>query len=104
MKNLIAQILALLFATLLPEKAQPYHFQGLTGKEGLTELTITAIYKDTHGYVWLGTPTSVVRFDGVHVKHYPIYGFNAKSKWVNTIMETLDWTYFDRKRNWTFPC
>lgn len=90
MKNLIAQILALLFATLLPEKAQPYHFQGLTGKEGLTELTITAIYKDTHGYVWLGTPTSVVRFDGVHVKHYPIYGFNAKSKWVNTIMKTLD--------------
>lgn len=89
-ENLIAQILALLFATLLPEKAQPYHFQGLTGKEGLTELTITAIYKDTHGYVWLGTPTSVVRFDGVHVKHYPIYGFNAKSKWVNTIMETLD--------------
>ena len=68
----------------------PFTFRGLTGSDGLSDLTVCALYKDSCGYMWMGTSTSVERFDGIHLKHYPIPGENEKLKWVNTIVETSD--------------
>lgn len=68
--------------------AEPYLFRGLTGADGLSDLTVAALYKDSCGYVWIGTSTTVERFDGIRVKRYPIPGANEKLKWVNTICET----------------
>ena len=63
-------------------------FRGLSGAEGLSDLVIGALYKDSCGYLWIGTATSVERFDGVHLKHYPIYASSERMKWVNAIVET----------------
>lgn len=87
MKNrLIGCILVSIFC--VATYAQSYVFRGLSGTEGLSDLVIGALYKDSCGYVWLGTATSVERFDGVHLKHYPIYASSERWKWVNTIIET----------------
>lgn len=87
MKNrLINCIIILIFSSSL--YSQEYMFRGLSGTEGLSDLVIGALYKDSCGYVWLGTATSVERFDGVHLKHYPIYASSERWKWVNTIIET----------------
>lgn len=68
--------------------AQTSIFRGLSVTEGLSDLVVNALYKDSTGYVWIGTGTSLERFDGVHLKRYPISGNNEKLKRVNAIVET----------------
>ena len=87
MKNALFT-LYLIFLSILPAYSVSHIFRGLTGADGLSDLTVCALYKDSCGYVWMGTSTSVERFDGVYLKHYPIPGVNEKLKWVNTITET----------------
>lgn len=82
----IAALLALLVSYL--SYAQTSAFRGLSVTEGLSDLVVNALYKDSAGYVWIGTGTSLERFDGVHLKRYPVSGNNEKLKRVNAIAET----------------
>ena len=68
--------------------SRSYTFRGLSVTEGLSDLIVNAIYKDSVGFVWIGTGTSLERFDGVRIKHYPIPGADEKLKRVNAIAET----------------
>ena len=65
-----------------------YSFRSISETDGLSDLMVSSFYKDSLGYIWIGTASSVERFDGVHLKHYPILGNNEKLKWVNVITET----------------
>lgn len=67
-----------------------YSFRGLSLTEGLSDLVVNAIYKDSLGYVWIGTGNSLERFDGIHIKHYLIVGDDEKLKRVNVITEMPD--------------
>lgn len=66
---------------------QAVEIRRLSGRDGLQDMIVSSIYKDTKGYVWLGTASSVERFDGVHFRHFPFPGKEEKPKWVNTIAE-----------------
>lgn len=77
-----------LWTNVLALMAETFTFRNFSSVEGLPDLTVSTIYKDSKGYLWLGTATSVERFDGVRFKHYPVYGSNEKLKWVNVITET----------------
>lgn len=70
--------------------ANTYAFRSLSRTEGLSDLRVSALYKDSKGFLWVGTATSVERFDGISFKHYPIDGNHEKRKWVNIIVETQD--------------
>lgn len=89
LKNILryTALLFLLFS-FLPGYAQPYVFRGLSVTEGLSDLVVNALYKDSTGYVWIGTGNSLERFDGTRLKHFLISGANEKLKRVNTIAET----------------
>lgn len=67
--------------------ANTYAFRSLSRADGLSDLKVSALYKDSNGFLWVGTATSVERFDGVRFKHYPIHGNSEKKKWVNVIAE-----------------
>ncbi len=67
-----------------------YTLRGLSVSDGLSDLLVNAIYKDSLGFVWIGTGNSLERFDGSHIKHYPITGSNEKLKRVNVIAEMED--------------
>lgn len=72
---------------------QPLHhthapFRELTLSQGLSDLLVNAIYKDSLGFVWFGTATAVDRFDGNRVHSYPFVEANEKLKRVNAIAET----------------
>ena len=90
MKNILKYlyIFVILLLTTTPQlSAQSASFRGLSTSEKLTELIVNAIYKDSIGFVWLGTDGSVERFDGVHIKHYEIDDANTKSRRVNAFAE-----------------
>lgn len=93
MHNLIRHIVKVLITFCLVLISMPiypisYSFRSISETDGLSDLMVSSFYKDSLGYVWIGTASSVERFDGVHLKHYPVLGNNEKLKWVNVITET----------------
>lgn len=88
MKNILRYILtAFLLFTCISIHARSYTFRGLSVTDGLSDLVVNALYKDSIGFVWVGTGNSLERFDGIHLKHYLIPGANEKLKRVNVIAE-----------------
>jgi len=67
-----------------------YTFRGITMADGLSDLLVNVIYKDSEGFVWVGTDNCLDRFDGSNVRHFPFTGSDAKKKRVNTIREGLN--------------
>lgn len=49
----------------------PPAFRTVTVSEGMSHNTINSIYKDTRGFVWLGTQMGLDRFDGINVTNFP---------------------------------
>lgn len=64
-----------------------YTLRGLSVSDGLSDLLVNALYKDSIGFVWIGTGNSLDRFDGTHIRRYPISGNNERLKRVNAIAE-----------------
>lgn len=74
MKRYLTYILLLLLTCLcVPQvEAASSVFRNLSVSDGLPDLVINVIYKDSKGYVWMGTNTSVERFDGIRLEHYMV--------------------------------
>lgn len=88
LKRLLFIILSVISILAPPLSAQ--QFRGLTVEDGLSDLVVNTIYKDSAGYVWLGTGASLDRFDGMRVKRYSIPGTATHQQRVNAITETAD--------------
>ncbi len=93
MQYLVRNILTLIFTVFLLSGtlsgySRTYTFRGLSVTDGLSDLVVNALYKDTKGFVWIGTGNSLERFDGTRLKHFLIPGSNEKLKRVNAIAET----------------
>ena len=70
-------------------QARDYVFRNIVMSDGLSGVLVNAIYKDSEGFVWLGTDNCLDRFDGVKVKHFEFRGIESgRKKRVNCIAET----------------
>ncbi|MDO5980051.1 hybrid sensor histidine kinase/response regulator transcription factor [Flavivirga spongiicola] len=72
---------------------QDISFTRLSVKDGLSQNGVMSIFKDSKGYVWLGTRDGLNRYDGYNFKvfrHNP-HDFNSLSNnYINTIVEDKD--------------
>lgn len=59
--------------------AQPMQIQRITVKEGLSQSSPYHIFKDSRGFLWLGTQDGVNRYDGHHFRIYKPDGDNPFS-------------------------
>lgn len=88
MKNILRYFITFcLLIVCISVYPRSYTFRNLSVTEGLSDLIVNAIYKDSLGYIWFGTGNSLERFDGIHIKHYLISGADEKLKRVNAITE-----------------
>ena len=88
MKNMIKYIFLfhlLMFCALVYPNT--FTLRGLSVSDGLSDLLVNALYKDSLGVVWIGTGNSLECFDGSHIRHYQITGSDERLKRVNTIAE-----------------
>lgn len=97
MKNTIKYLTIFLLFLVCGEnlQAQNYTFRNVVMSDGLSGLLVNTIYKDSQGFVWLGTDNCLDRFDGVKVRHFEFRGIDSgRKKRVNSVAET------DNKQLW----
>ncbi len=84
----------LTLAILMPlAAAGVYLFKTLDAQNGLTSSQVNCILKDSRGYVWLGTPAGLYRYDGYVFKNYQSNsqdGSSLPDSYILSIQETLD--------------
>ena len=88
MKSTIKYLVLIIMCWVCGEnlQAQPYMFRNVVMSDGLSGLLVNAIYKDSEGFIWLGTDNGLDRFDGVKVKHFEFRGVDSgRKKRVNCI-------------------
>jgi ligand-binding sensor domain-containing protein/AraC-like DNA-binding protein len=83
MKNICIIIIVAFFSIV---SGYGQNFRGLSVEDGLPDLVVNAFYKDSQGFLWAGTSSSVERFDGIRFKHYDIPAKTAKEKEVNVLI------------------
>jgi ligand-binding sensor domain-containing protein len=61
-----------LLATLasVPLAAQSVRYTNLSAADGLSQNTITALFQDSKGFLWIGTPDGLDRYDGYNFLEY----------------------------------
>lgn len=60
----------LLFSLVPGSGLDEYLIRTWTTENGLNQNTITSLVQTRNGYIWIGTPTGLVRFDGVQFRHF----------------------------------
>ncbi len=76
MKKLLLVILSLA-ANLF---SQIYNFHYYNSGNGLTNTSITCITQDKQGYIWIGTTSSVFKYDGYKIQEVTLLGNELKSE------------------------
>lgn len=70
MKNyILLAIFSVLYWQASAQIPEPVYRQ-LTEKDGLPSNTVYSIIQDKQGYIWLGTPVGLFRYDGVRYREY----------------------------------
>ena len=68
-------------------------FETFTMNDGLSNNSISCIFQDSKGYIWIGTPSGLNRFDGrtfVLIKNDPLNPNSISSNSINGISEDSD--------------
>lgn len=93
--KILKRLLIILLLALPMAAAGVYLFKTLDARNGLTISQINCILKDSRGYIWLGTPAGLYRYDG-----YTFHNFQCNSQdgsslpdsYIISIQETLEGT------------
>lgn len=75
-KRLYSAVISILFAAIC--YAHPYlKSRSITTVNGLPSNHIYDIVQDHHGYIWMGTPGGLCRYDGYSFVNYPMMGVDS---------------------------
>ena len=68
--KVLKKLLIILMLAMPIAAAGIYLFKTLDVRNGLTSSQINCILKDSRGYVWMGTPAGLYRYDGYTFKSF----------------------------------
>jgi signal transduction histidine kinase/ligand-binding sensor domain-containing protein/DNA-binding response OmpR family regulator len=71
-------------------QAEQYKFKHLNINDGLSHSEITSIFKDSRGFIWIGTAAGLNRFDGYNVKKFTHDPRDTTSLIDNTIIQVCE--------------
>lgn len=75
----MAMLLAGALTGVLASSVGPIRFDHLSLEDGLSQSTVTCIFQDSRGFLWIGTEDGLNRFDGYDFKIYKNDPSNAAS-------------------------
>ena len=76
--------------------ATNYYFRTIDVKDGLADLFVRDIVRDSHGYIWISTINGLSRYDGYRFHNYMPVQFGAYGNDVLFVRETADNTLWMR--------
>lgn len=76
--------------SVVAELPQQYRFSVLDNHSGLTHNQVNCFYKDSRGYIWIGTGAGLNRFDGYQLKVYRNIPADSTSLRGNTIISIFE--------------
>ena len=80
---------------LAPARGGDWSVERYGREQGLENLTVNAICRDTRGYVWIGTRRGLCRYDGIHLRNVALPDSGdprVEENQVHAIAETSDST------------
>ena len=77
--KIVRRILLLLLLAVPLTMAGSYLFKVLDAKDGLTSSQINCMLKDSRGFMWIGTPSGLYRYDGYVFRHFQSDSQDASS-------------------------
>ncbi|MEJ0030509.1 MAG: two-component regulator propeller domain-containing protein [Bacteroidota bacterium] len=86
----IAAILLTLWGLNPTEGTPPWPYQHISKESGLSNSAITAVYMDSHDYVWFGSWDGLNRYDGSSIKIYKPDAFAKNSISNNVVRKFLE--------------
>lgn len=81
-------LLLILSAASVQMEARTLTFRQQTMDDGLSNFVVTSFYKDSVGFMWIGTDVGLDRFDGVEYRHYSFAIGDVNKRRVRAIVET----------------
>ena len=93
--NRLKHILIALMFSLPMTAAGTFLFKTLDARNGLTNSQVNCILKDSRGFIWLGTPAGLYRYDGYIFKNFQCNsqdGASLPDSYIISIQETLEGT------------
>ena len=81
----------------VPERPR-YAFQHYGEQFGIGSATVNTIAQDRNGFIWFGTQTGVIRFDGVNVKFYGTKE-GLPGDWIDQLLVAPDGALWVADRN-----
>lgn len=90
---LLSLTIALLMPASLMASIPDVKFRRLDTRDGLSNSQVLCVFRDSKGYVWIGTPYGLNRYDGYRVKTYYMQmrdTTSLRSNYVEAIYETKD--------------
>lgn len=86
--------LAVLAAGFFCVAAAPYDpglsFRSLTKKDGLPQMSVTAIERDSEGFMWFGTRAGLCRYDGVECKIFNDSNSRLRDNYITDLLADPD--------------
>ncbi|MEL6812205.1 MAG: two-component regulator propeller domain-containing protein, partial [Bacteroidota bacterium] len=83
-------ICCMLLSTTLVAQDEIFNFRHLALEEGLSQLSVTCIIKDSKGFMWFGTEDGLNKYDGnkfTVYQHQPDKPESISDSYINTIIE-----------------
>ena len=93
--KILKRILVIILLLLPLTVAGVYLFKTLDARNGLTISQINCVMKDSRGFIWLGTPAGLYRFDGYTFRNFQCNsqdGSSLPDSYIISIQETLEGT------------
>jgi ligand-binding sensor domain-containing protein/AraC-like DNA-binding protein len=79
-----------LYSVLQAKSSQDYLIRTWNIQSGLKHNTVTALHQSSIGYIWIGTPAGLVRFDGIRFTHFNRWNTPAmQNEYITCLFEDL---------------
>ena len=82
-------LLIFLITSILPAIGNHYDFKQIGAKRGMPSI-INCIYTEQKGFIWIGTPQGLIRFDGEELKKYTSQPDNSQSLPGDSILRIIE--------------
>lgn len=80
----------MLWSSIASANTNPFIFEKISNKEGLNQNSITSLFQDRTGFIWMGTSNGLIKHDGYSFQSYVPHPGDTTSLLNNLVMKVFE--------------